>query len=74
MESGEELDGYNRGYTDGKALASQNNTDKKFTPYELVKMTDQAVMGKNYEYLKDKGAQFILNFVKGYQVGFEKGY
>lgn len=74
MESGEELDGYNRGYTDGKALASQNNTDKKFTPYEQVKMTDQAVMGKNYEYLKDKGAQFILNFVKGYQEGFEKGY
>ena len=37
-------------------------------------MTDQAVMGKNYEYLKDKGAQFILNFVKGYQEVFEKGY
>lgn len=70
----EYLDGYNRGYNYGKALAAKNNAENNYLPYESVKMTDYQVMGNNYEYLKDKSSEFILNFVAGYQDGFEKGY
>lgn len=67
-------DGYTKGYNDGKTLATKSNTDKTFIPYDKVKLDRNQAITNNYEVLKDKDPDYIILFIDGYLVGYEKGY
>lgn len=68
------IDGYNKGYTDGKVEAIKNNNNNSFLTYEQVKPTDHKVITSNSTALNNKDSDYITNFVSGYQEGFLVGY
>ena len=68
------IDGYNKGYLDGKVEAIKNNNSSKVLPYDQVKPSDNTIIINNSVALKDKDANYMANFVIGYGEGFLVGY